>query len=96
MSFFHPLYFFFTRPDPKVFVCVCVGVAARAGSEDCVDTLAVREGGEGNADLVRECGEREEELVIESDRGALDVNLTTRSVNAFPSRGVLIHYKGEC
>lgn len=62
--------------------------------------LAVREGsddGAQNANLVSECGEREDgdvELVVESERGALDVNLTTRSVNAFPSRGVLIHYKG--
>ncbi|KAK3925408.1 Cubilin [Frankliniella fusca] len=78
-----------------------LSLRTRADTEDaCVDVLTVREGaadaedGE-NADLVRECGEPEDDLVVESDHGALDVNLTTRSLNAFPSRGVLIHYKGE-
>ncbi|XP_034244946.1 uncharacterized protein LOC117647335, partial [Thrips palmi] len=66
------------------------------GDEDCVDALSVREGsddGAANADLVHECGDRDDDLEVESEHGALDVNLTTRSENAFPSRGVLIHYK---
>lgn len=63
-----------------------------------MDVLSVREGsddGGDNADLVHECGDRDDDLVIESEHGALDVNLTTRSENAFPSRGVLIYYKGK-
>ncbi|KAJ1521336.1 hypothetical protein ONE63_003012 [Megalurothrips usitatus] len=73
-----------------------LSLRARADGEDaCVDALTVREGAE-NADLVSECGERGDDdgdLEVESERGALDVSLTTRSLNAFPSRGVLIHYK---